>query len=83
MDRANAHVQGYFPRVSGPVHKLLRLVVDAARPAGLPVCVCCSNADSLAQAETYVRIGVRALSAPTGSLIPLKENLMGLTLAPR
>lgn len=83
VDRANAHVQGYFPRVSGPVHKLLRLVVDAARPAGLPVCVCCSNADSLAQAETYVRIGVRALSAPTGSLIPLKENLMGLTLAPR
>lgn len=80
VDRSNAHVQQYFPHVSAPVHKLLRMVVDAARPGNIPVCVCCANADSLAQAETYVRMGVRALSMPTVNLLPMKETLMSMSL---
>lgn len=80
VDRSNAHVQRYFPRVSPPVHKLLRMVLDAARPANVPVYVCCANADSLAQAENYVRMGVRALSMPTGNLLSVKEVLMSMDL---
>lgn len=79
-DRTSAQAQPYFPSESPAVHKLLQMAVNAARAAQRDVCAVCINAAAQHQAENYVRLGVRALSAPAGSLLALKESLAGVKL---
>lgn len=79
-DRTSAKVQPYFPTESPAVHKLLQMTVNAARAAQVDVCAVCINSDAQHQAENYVRLGVRALSAPASSLLMLKELLAGVKL---
>lgn len=75
-DRGNAAVRDYFPQGGAQaVYKLVRMAVEAAARANLPVCVCCEDARTAEQAETYARLGVRTLSVPAGCLLSVKEEL--------
>lgn len=79
-DRGSATVQEYFPQFSPAVHRMVSMTVEAAAEARIPVCVCCESAARPELAEVYLRLGVRQLSMAYGSLLGIKEYLMGISL---
>ena len=76
-DRENNLVAAYFPPYdSGVVNAFIGTAVHAAKETARPLCVCCEGADPAAQAEMYVRMGVRELSVPIYALSAVKERLL-------
>jgi phosphoenolpyruvate-protein kinase (PTS system EI component) len=80
LDRNDPKQQGYFPSISPAVHRLVRMTLDAAGQAHIPVCVCFESAAAPQLVETYVRLGARELSMDMSSLMAAKEHLIELEL---
>lgn len=76
-DQENNLVAAYFPPYdSGVVNAFIGTAVHTAKETARPLCVCCEGADPAAQAEMYVRMGVRELSVPIYALSAVKERLL-------
>ena len=75
-DRLDGRFGGYFNGKSPAVHKLVKLALDAADAADIPVCVCGVHASVPEQAVRYARQGVRCLAMEAGSLLTVKARLL-------
>ncbi len=80
-DRGCPELAALGSHYSPALLKLVRAVVDAARPRGLPVSVCGAMASDPLGAALLVGLGVRALSVELGALERVRAALSGLTLA--
>ena len=79
-DRTDPRMRRYLPDTSPAIYRLLHFAVEAAREARIPLCLCGAGAFRPVLAETYARMGVRAVSVPASEMMTVKTYLMGVTL---
>ena len=77
-DRVNPGVAAYYPVSSPAVTQLIRMTVQAAQKAGIPVSVCGESAADPALAAQYVRMGIHRLSMAAPSLLEVKEAILNM-----
>jgi len=80
VDRTNELVAGMYNPASQAVIKLLRMTVDAAKTARIPVSCCGETAGELEYTMMLLGIGLRTLSANSGSLPALKRLIRSVTI---
>lgn len=79
-DRMSPAVARYYRENSPAVRMLIRMTVDAAREADIPVCICGQTASDPVLASGYVRQGLRVLSMTGNRLLKVKHALLDLDL---
>jgi phosphotransferase system enzyme I (PtsI) len=80
-DRNNEGVAGLYNPADPAVLRLIRQVVDAARPAGVEVTVCGEMSGEPVYAPLLVGLGLRQLSATPRKIPEVKRVIRNLTLA--
>jgi phosphotransferase system enzyme I (PtsI) len=81
VDRTNEHVADLYRGADPAVLRLVRMVVEAARPRGLPVNLCGSMGGDPAYTALLVGLGLRQLSMPPHQLNEVK-NVVRTTRIP-
>jgi phosphotransferase system enzyme I (PtsI) len=80
VDRTNELVAGMYNPASQAVIKLIKLTVDAAKTARIPVSCCGETAGELEYTMLFLGLGLRTLSATSGSLPALKRLIRSVTI---
>jgi len=81
VDRNNEHVAGLFQPLHPALLRMLRLVADSARQAGIEVSVCGEMAGEPRLAALLLGLGLRRLSMSPRSIPATKTLLRGLSAA--
>ena len=81
IDRGDDQVAPMYDPLHPAVLKLVAHSVDAAEQAGIPISVCGEIAGDPRFTALLLGLGVRDLSMSPGSLLSIKQRLMGLDLA--
>ena len=76
VDRVNPAVEPYYTPASPAMLRLLRMIADAARIAGIEVSVCGESAADPDSALLYARAGIRRLSMAAPAIAEVKERLL-------
>jgi phosphotransferase system enzyme I (PtsI) len=74
-DRTDERVAPLYNPLHPAVLKLLKMTIDGARAAGIPVSVCGEMASVPAYAPLLLGLGVRELSMPASNVPLVKERL--------
>jgi len=74
-DRTDERVASLYNPLHPAVLKLLKMTIDGARAAGIPVSVCGEMASVPAYAPLLLGLGVRELSMPASNVPLVKERL--------
>lgn len=77
-DRHASHLERYADPYHPAVLRALQLTADAAHAAGIPVSICGELAADASLLETFLAIGIDALSVAPASVLPLRAALRGL-----
>lgn len=77
VDRTNETVADLYNAADPSVLRLIRLVVEAARPRGLPVNVCGTMGGEPLYAPLLVGLGLRLLSMPPHQIPEVKRVIRG------
>ena len=75
-DRLDSRFSEFFSGQSPAVHRLVGMALDAAKAAGVPVCICGVHAGSPNQVVRYARQGVRCFATEAASLLQVKARLL-------
>ncbi len=78
-DRTNPDVEYLYQPFHPVVTRLIKMVVDAAHHHNIPVSVCGEMAGHPLGAQLLVGLGIRHLSMTPISILPIKDQLLGLT----
>lgn len=81
IDRGDDQVASLYDPLHPAVLRLVRMTVDAARRARIPVSVCGEMAGDPDAAAVLFGLGVRELSMTPSALLPVKRRLRALDLA--
>jgi phosphotransferase system enzyme I (PtsI) len=81
VDRTNEHVANLFSAADPSVLRLIRMVVEAARPRQLPVNLCGSMGGEPLFTPLLLGLGVTQLSMPPHQLLEVKRVVRGVSLA--
>jgi phosphoenolpyruvate-protein phosphotransferase len=79
-DRTNPDLAGLASPFQPAIVRLVRMVVDAARPRGVPVAVCGEAAADPAAARLFVGLGVDELSVAPASIATVAAALASTTI---
>jgi phosphotransferase system enzyme I (PtsI) len=80
-DRTNEHVAGLYNAADPSVLRLIRLVVEAARPRKLPVNLCGSMGGEPLFTPLLLGLGLTQLSMPPHQLLEVKRVVRNVSLA--
>lgn len=78
VDRMNEQVAYLYRPLHPAVLRLIRLTVEGAATAGIPVSVCGEMAGDGSQAAILCGLGIRKLSMSAASLLKVREKLSGV-----
>lgn len=76
VDRMDENVAALFNPLHPAILKLLKMTADAARYAGIPLCVCGDMAANPLYAPLLLGMGVRELSMPATNLPLVKDRIL-------
>ena len=76
MDRDLSIAERYYRPASHAMKKLIRMVLDAADAAHIPVTICGMAVGNPANTLQYLQLGLRSFSMSPQSLIQVKKTLM-------
>jgi phosphotransferase system enzyme I (PtsP) len=80
-DRGNPRLGNRYDVLSPPMLNFLKLVIDSARPRGVPVTICGEMAGRPLEAMALIGLGFRSLSMAPASIGPVKQMILGLNSA--
>lgn len=75
MDRQNPLLKDKYNDHHPAVLRMIRMVIDAAHQTGRKVCICGEIAADTALTETFLRMGVDALSVVPACILPVRKAL--------
>jgi len=75
MDRQNAKLKNYMNPYHPAVFRLIRMVVDNAKKAGIPVNICGELAGDVTLCPYFLSIGVTALSVSPTRVLALRKTI--------
>lgn len=75
MDRQNPLLKGKYNDHHPAVLRMIRMVVEAGHAEGCKVCICGELAADTALTETFLRMGVDALSVVPACVLPVRKAL--------
>lgn len=75
LDRNNAKLHDFYDPHHPALMRMIRMTSDAAHTAGIPVSICGEAGADLSLTETFIKIGIDALSVAPNSLLPLKRTI--------
>ena len=75
VSRELAIAEHYYRPASPAMKKLVAMVVDAAREAGIPVAICGLAVGNAVNATQYLRLGLRSFSMSPQNLLTIKKAL--------
>ncbi|MBQ8305757.1 MAG: phosphoenolpyruvate--protein phosphotransferase [Blautia sp.] len=75
MDRQDPYLQDKYDDHHPAVLKMIRMVIDAGHAAGKPVYICGELAADTTLTETFVQMGVDALSVVPACILPVRKAL--------
>ena len=81
-DRELASAERYYRPASLAMKKLITMVMDAARPKGIPVTICGLAVGSPANTVQYLRLGLRSFSVSPQNLLKVKQALLEADACP-
>jgi phosphotransferase system enzyme I (PtsI) len=81
IDRGDDQVAPLYDPLHPSVLKLIAITVDAANQADIPVSLCGEIAGDPRFTALLLGLGVRDLSMSPGSILSVKQRLMGLDMA--
>lgn len=81
MDRQNPLLKDKYNDHHPAVLRMIRMVIDAAHAAGRKVCICGEIAADTALTETFLRMGVDALSVVPACILPVRKALRDTDLS--
>ena len=76
VDRDLSIAERYYRPASHAMKKLIRMVLDAADAAHIPVTICGMAVGNPANTLQYLQLGLRSFSMSPQSLIQVKKTLM-------
>lgn len=79
-DRQNGRLGPFYDARHPAVLALLRMTLENARAAGIPVGICGDLAGDLAMTGALLSMGISSLSVPPGMVLPLRERVCTLTV---
>lgn len=77
VDRMNENIAHMYDPYHPAVIRLLKLVIDAAKRAGIPVGVCGEMAGDIRALPIWLGLGIEELSISVHSLLQVKHRLLG------
>lgn len=80
-DRINAKVADLYDQKHPAVLKMIELVMQNARRAGIPAGICGESAADPALTEFFLRMGVQELSVVPASVLELKQRIEEIDLS--
>ena len=78
VDRGDEHVGHLYDADHPAIRTLIRMAVDAASAKGIPVTVCGELAANTAWTQTFLDMGVSALSMTARHVLPVRKKLKQL-----
>ena len=75
IDRQNPKLETYFNKMHPAVFKMIKMTVDAAHKAGIPVDICGEAAADLTHTKDYIEMGIDALSVAPNMVLPLRKKI--------
>ncbi len=75
MDRQNAKLKNYMNPYHPAVFRLIRMAVDSAQKAGIPVSICGELAGDVTLCPYLISIGVTALSVSPTRVLTLRKTI--------
>lgn len=78
VDRMNEQIADLYDPYHPAVLRMLRMTVEAARSAGIPVSVCGEMAGDLQALPLWLALGVHELSMSVQSMLPVKQRILGM-----
>lgn len=81
MDRQNPLLKNKYNDHHPAILRMIRLVVEAGHKEGCTVCICGELAADTALTETFLRMGVDALSVVPACILPVRKALRKTNLS--
>ncbi len=81
VDRNNEHVAHLYQPLHPAILRMLRLIIDSARAAGIEVSLCGEMAADVRYAPLLIGMGMRRLSMSPRILPEIKKTIRGLSAA--
>ncbi len=75
IDRQNPKLETYFNRMHPAVLKMIKMTVENAHKAGIPVDICGEAAADLSHTKDYIAMGIDALSVAPNMVLPLRKKI--------
>ncbi len=75
IDRQNPKLETYFNRMHPAVFKMIKMTVENAHKAGIPVDICGEAAADLSHTKDYIAMGIDALSVAPNMVLPLRKKI--------
>ncbi len=75
IDRQNPKLETYFNRMHPAVFKMIKMTVENAHKAGIPVDICGEAAADLSHTKDYIDMGIDALSVAPNMVLPLRKKI--------
>lgn len=79
-DRQNGAIHLFYDARHPAVLRLIRMTVENAAKAGIPVGICGDLAADLTMTDFFLSLGVASLSVPPSMVLPLRERVRSLTV---
>ena len=83
LDRQNSRLDRFYDPRHPAILKMIKMTVKSAHDAGISVGICGELAADIELAETFLSMGVDALSVTADMQLPLKEKILSLDLRKR
>lgn len=81
LDRNNANLHDFYDPHHPALLRMIALSVEAAHHEGIPVCICGEAGADTSLTETFLRMGVDALSVAPNAILPMKKVIRGISLS--
>ena len=81
LDRQNSKLAPFYDPRHPAVMELIRRTVEAGHRHGCRVGICGDLGADPALAETFLRMGIDALSVPPAAVLPLRRQIRGIDLS--
>ncbi len=78
IDRQNPKLETYFNSLHPALLKMIRMTVENAHKAGIPVDICGEAAADLNHTKDFIELGVDALSVSPNMVLPLRKKIREL-----
>ena len=75
IDRQNPKLETYFNKMHPAVFKMIKMTVENAHKAGIPVDICGEAAADLTHTKDYIEMGIDALSVAPNMVLPLRKKI--------